>query len=56
LCCATPETSCPAMARPPGGEAATIEYAVSVLGVKDIVICGHTGCGALKALGDPWFH
>ncbi len=36
-----------------GGEAATIEYAVSVLGVKDIVICGHTGCGALKALVTP---
>jgi carbonic anhydrase len=36
-----------------GGEAATIEYAVSVLGVKDIVICGHTGCGALQALVTP---
>jgi carbonic anhydrase len=36
-----------------GGEAATIEYAVSILGVKDIVVCGHTGCGAMKALLDP---
>ncbi len=36
-----------------GGEAACIEYAVSVLGVKDIVICGHSQCGALKALLDP---
>lgn len=36
-----------------GGEAATIEYAVSVLGVKDIVICGHTNCGALQALLKP---
>jgi carbonic anhydrase len=36
-----------------GGEAACIEYAVSALGVKDIVICGHSQCGALKALLDP---
>lgn len=36
-----------------GGEAATIEYAVSVLGVRDIVICGHSGCGALQALLAP---
>jgi carbonic anhydrase len=36
-----------------GGEAATIEYAVSVLGVKDIVICGHTHCGAMKGLLHP---
>ncbi|MDG2382600.1 MAG: carbonic anhydrase [Pirellulaceae bacterium] len=32
------------------GEAATIEYAVSVLGVKDIVICGHSHCGAMNGL------
>ncbi|MGV3660782.1 MAG: carbonic anhydrase [Prosthecobacter sp.] len=36
-----------------GGESATIEYAVSVLGVRDIVICGHSGCGALQALLHP---
>lgn len=35
-----------------GGEAATIEYAVSVLGVKDIVICGHSHCGAMDGLLD----
>ena len=35
-----------------GGEAATIEYAVSVLGVKDIVICGHSHCGAMGSLLD----
>ena len=35
-----------------GGEAATIEYAVSVLGVKDIVICGHSHCGAMGGLLD----
>lgn len=36
-----------------GGEAATIEYAVSALGVKDIIVCGHTYCGAMKALLNP---
>lgn len=30
-------------------EAATIEYAVCVLGVTDIVVCGHSHCGAVKA-------
>ena len=33
-----------------GGEAATIEYSVEVLGIRDIVICGHSQCGAIKAL------
>lgn len=33
-----------------GGEAATVEYAVSVLGVQDIVVCGHSACGAMGAL------
>lgn len=36
-----------------GGEPATIEYAVSALGVRDIVICGHSGCGALQAMLHP---
>ena len=36
-----------------GGEAATIEYAVSVLGVQDIIICGHSLCGAIDALMNP---
>ncbi|MFF4590758.1 carbonic anhydrase [Streptomyces sp. NPDC001388] len=34
----------------PTGEAATIEYAVEVLGVQDVVVCGHSHCGAVGAL------
>jgi len=36
-----------------GGEAATIEYAVAVLKVKDIIICGHSLCGAMDGLLHP---
>jgi carbonic anhydrase len=31
-------------------EGAAIEYAVQALGVKDIIICGHSDCGAIKGL------
>ena len=36
-----------------GGEAATIEYAVCVLKVRDIIVCGHSHCGAMAGLLDP---
>jgi carbonic anhydrase len=36
-----------------GGEAATIEFAVAALGVKDIIICGHSHCGAIQGLLRP---
>ena len=36
-----------------GGVSAVLEYAVSALEVKHIVVCGHTDCGAMKALLDP---
>jgi len=35
------------------GETASIEYAVTVLGVSDIVVCGHTDCGAMKGAMNP---
>jgi carbonic anhydrase len=36
-----------------GGMTASIEYAVAVLGVKDIVVCGHIGCGAIEGAMHP---
>jgi carbonic anhydrase len=36
-----------------GGVTSTVEYAVAALGVSDIIVCGHSGCGAMKALSDP---
>lgn len=41
------------LSTPDSGEAATIEYAVGVLKVKDIIVCGHTGCGAMHSLMNP---
>ncbi|MFE0450574.1 carbonic anhydrase [Streptomyces sp. NPDC058914] len=40
----------PYVSQLPTGEAATIEYAVEVLGVRDVVVCGHSHCGAVGAL------
>jgi carbonic anhydrase len=36
-----------------GGEGATIEYAISALGVSNIVVCGHSQCGAMKGFLHP---
>ncbi len=36
-----------------GGESATIEYAVRVLGVQYAIVCGHSKCGAMAAAADP---
>ncbi len=32
------------------GEGAGIEYAIHALGIKDIIICGHSHCGAMRGL------
>ncbi|MBC8088352.1 MAG: carbonic anhydrase [Phycisphaerae bacterium] len=42
----------PPYGAPGGGEAATVEFAVAALGVKDIILCGHSHCGAMKGLLD----
>ena len=43
----------PAYGATNGGEGATLEYAVAALGVKDIIVCGHSHCGAMKGLLAP---
>jgi len=34
-------------------EAAAIEFATQALQVKDIIVCGHSECGAMRALLEP---
>jgi carbonic anhydrase len=43
----------PPHARLAGGVTASIEYAVAVLNVEHIVICGHTHCGAMSGALNP---
>ncbi|AYG76951.1 carbonic anhydrase [Rhizobium sp. CCGE532] len=36
-----------------GGVSSAIEYAVVALAVRDIIVCGHSECGAMKGLCRP---
>jgi carbonic anhydrase len=36
-----------------GSTAAAIEFAVAALHVKEIIVCGHSNCGAMKAVLEP---
>lgn len=36
-----------------GGVSATVEYAVQILKVENVVVCGHSDCGAMRALMKP---
>ncbi len=38
---------------PDGGVATIMEYAIDVLGIEHIIICGHSDCGAIKSLLNP---
>lgn len=39
-----------------GGVSAAIEYAVSAIKVENIIVCGHSDCGAMKAMLHPVEH
>src|SRR5258708_35998635 len=36
-----------------GGVSATIEYAVGVLQVQEVIVCGHTDCGVMRGALNP---
>src|ERR1700678_3439233 len=36
-----------------GGVSATIEYAIGVLRVPEIIVCGHTDCGVMRGALNP---
>ena len=43
----------PRAGEPAGGVSATIEYGVQVLGVRHLIVCGHSDCGVIRALMAP---
>lgn len=48
--CRTVGNVVPPHAYMPGGVSSTVEYAVEVLHVRHIIVCGHSDCGAVKAV------
>jgi len=50
--CRTAGNIVPPYGQMAGGVSATVEYAVEVLGVRHIIVCGHSDCGAIKAMFD----
>ncbi|MCI5045811.1 MAG: carbonic anhydrase [Aquisalinus sp.] len=51
--CRTAGNIVPPHSQHTGGVTATVEFAVSVLKVPHIVVCGHTECGAMKGAMHP---
>ena len=43
----------PPYAAAPSGSAATVEYALTQLKIRDVIICGHSKCGAVAGLMSP---
>jgi carbonic anhydrase len=43
----------PRAGEPAGGVSATIEYGVQALGVRHLIVCGHSDCGVIRALMAP---
>lgn len=35
------------------GESGTIEFAIAALGIREVIICGHSHCGAMKGVLNP---
>ena len=36
-----------------GGTTASLEYAIVALGIRDVILCGHSDCGAMKGVLSP---
>jgi carbonic anhydrase len=43
----------PRSGEPAGGVSATVEYAVQVLRIRHLIVCGHSDCGVIRALMHP---
>jgi carbonic anhydrase len=52
LCCRNAGNLVPPPEETASGMGATVEYAVQALRVPDIIVCGHSDCGAMRALLD----